>query len=212
MTTDPSHSAHNSPITRIPRVTWPAICWVSIASVLSCTALAAGYWMGSNRSSSNPLPPILAASAATSDTLAVATGPISNDAEGVFFLDFITGDLQCLVYYPRAGTFGARYFTNVKPHLGVGGKNTQFLMVTGQAVVKSSSGAVRPGASLVYVTNANTGIFAAYAVPWNPSDESSGRVQSGPMIYAGGGPIRNFNVNAASQDKPAAIVDPNNNK
>ncbi|MCA9133988.1 MAG: hypothetical protein KDA45_12565, partial [Planctomycetales bacterium] len=130
-------------------------------------------------------------------------------AEGIFFLDFITGDLQCLVYYPRAGGFGARYFANVLPQLGGGGKNSKYLMVTGQAVVNASSGGARPGASLVYVTDTTTGMFAAYAVPWDQSAESGGRAQSGPLIPVAGGPVRNFQLNDPGQNQPAGVADPN---
>lgn len=174
--------------------------------------LIAGFWLGStqpSRQATAPLPPMLAAAAAASDNLAVATGQVSDDAEGIFFLDFITGDLQCLVYYPRQGAFGARYFANVQPHLGGGGKNAKYLMVTGQAVTRASSGGARPGASLVYVTDVTSGLFAAYAIPWDQSLEASGREQSGPMIYVGGGPIRNYQLRDANKQAPNAIVDPN---
>lgn len=190
-----------------------------LACVCSCAAMATGFWLGSTRMGSssienskiatNELPQLMAASAASSDSMAVATGPISNDAEGIFFLDFITGDLQCLVYYPRSGAFGARYFGNVLPQLGAAGKNSKYLLVTGQAVTTATSGGPRPGASLVYVTDVNTGMFAAYAVPWDRSAESSNRMQSGPLVYVGGGPIRNYQLRDVKQNQPAAIVDPN---
>ena len=159
-------------------------------------AVAAGFWLGTNRSSPNslPLPLLHAATAATSSTMAVATGQISDTAEGIFFLDFITGDLQCLVYYPRIGVFGARYYTNVLQQLPGGGRNSQFLLVTGTAISVGSSGGPRPGDSLVYVTDAASGMFAAYAVPWDRTAESGGRLQSGPLVFAGGGPIRNFQL------------------
>ena len=156
-----------------------------------------------------PLPLLRASTAATSSTMAVATGQISDNAEGIFFLDFITGDLQCLVYYPRIGVFGARYYTNVLQQLPGGGRNSQFLLVTGAAVSVGSSGGPRPGDSLVYVTDATSGMFAAYAVPWDRTAESGGRLQSGPLVFAGGGPIRNFqlrdNSAAAAANQPAAV-------
>ena len=185
---------------------------LATASLCSCVALAAGWWFGQQQVPARPLPPLLAAAAATSDTMAVATGQIGRDSEGIFFLDFITGDLQCLVYYPRAGGFGAHYYANVLPNLGGGGKNSKYLLVTGQAIVSGSTGGARPGASLVYVTDTTTGMFAAYAVPWDQTAESSGRVQSGGLVYAGGGPIRNYQLRDPGQNQPAAVVDPNNKK
>jgi len=192
-------------------------------------AVGAGFWLGTSRSSPNslPLPLLRASTAATSSTMAIATGQISDNAEGIFFLDFITGDLQCLVYYPRIGVFGARYYTNVLQQLPGGGRNSQFLLVTGTAISVGSSGGPRPGDSLVYVTDATSGMFAAYAVPWDRTAESGGRLQSGPLVFAGGGPIRNFqlrdNSAAAAANQPAAVnlpaavnppgvVDPNKKK
>lgn len=178
-------------------------------------AVGGGFWLGSNRQSANSaftLPLLHAATAATSSTMAVATGQISDNAEGIFFLDFITGDLQCLVYYPQMGTFGARYYTNVLQQLPGGGRNSQFLLVTGGAITIGSTGGPRPGASLVYVTDATSGMFAAYAVPWDRTAESGHRMQSGPLVYAGGGPIRNFQLRdiaaAAAANQPAAVNAP----
>ncbi len=141
--------------------------------------------------------------------MAVATGQISDDAEEIFFLDFNTGDLQCLVYYPRVRAFGARFYINVLPQLGGGGRNSQYLLVTGQAVSKGTSGTTRPGGSLVYVTDVTKGTFAAYAVPWDTTAESSGRVQSMPLVPVGGGSIRNYQLQNQGANQPAAIVDPN---
>ena len=187
--------------------------WLLLVTVaaLSCTAMAVGFLLGNRGKAPIELPPIAAATAASSDSLAVATGPISDNAEGVFFLDFLTGDLQCLVYYPRSGAFGARFVGNVRPNLGGGGKNAKYLLVTGQAITKATSGGARPGNSLVYVTDVNSGMFAAYAVPWDRSSEASNRAQSGALIYVGGGPIRNYQLRDPRQNQPAAIVDPNQN-
>jgi hypothetical protein len=183
---------------------------IMAACFCSCLALATGFWLGRQPDKNqSQLPQLMASAAAASDTMAVATGPIGKDAEGIFFLDFITGDLQCLVYYPRAGGFGAHYYGNVLPHLGGSGKNSKYLLVTGQAIVSGSTGGARPGASLVYVTDTTTGLFAAYAVPWDQTAESSGRVQAGGLVYAGGGPIRNYQLQDPKKNQPAAVVDPN---
>ncbi len=174
-------------------------------------AIGVGFWLGVSRvpDRTPSLPALHAATAAASSTMAVATGQISDNAEGIFFLDFITGDLQCLVYYPRTGVFGARYFANVLQHLPGGGRNSQYLMVTGVAVATSTTGGPRPGNSLVYITDATSGMFAAYAVPWDRTAEAGGRLQSGPLVFVGGGPIRNFqlrdNSGGAAANQPAAV-------
>jgi hypothetical protein len=181
---------------------------VAATSIASCVILGVGFWLGNRGGQPSALPPIMASTAASADTMAVATGRISEDTSGIFFLDFITGDLQCLVYYPRSRGFGARYVGNVLPHLG-GGGNSKYLLVTGESYTSVASGNTRPGASLVYVTDVTTGMFAAFAGPWNRTAESAGRAQSGLLEYVGGGPIRGFQMQNQGQNQPAAVVDPN---
>ena len=172
-------------------------------------AVASGFWIGSARQSKvEPLPLLNASTAATSSTMAVATGQIGVDSEGIFFLDFITGDLQCLVYYPRVGTFGARFFTNVFQQLPGVGRNSQFLLVTGTAIPTGFTAGARPGNCLVYVTDATSGMFAAYAIPWDRTAEAGGRLQSGPLVFVGGGPIRNFQLRDVPPSQPAAVNQP----
>ncbi len=181
---------------------------VVLALGLSLTvAVLGGVWIASSRTqnASFALPQLQASTAASSSVMAVATGQISDNAEGIFFLDFLTGDLQCLVYYPRIGVFGARYYTNVQQQLPGGGRNPQYLLVTGSAVATGSTGGARPGNSLVYVTDVTSGMFASYAVPWDRTAESGGRLQSGPLVYTGGGPIRNFVLREPAAAQPAAV-------
>jgi hypothetical protein len=177
-------------------------------------AVVAGYWAGTQQppgSNREILLPLSASTSASSETMAMATGPVMDDAEGVFFLDFNTGDLQCLVYYPRNGAFGARFYTNVKPQLGNSGKNSKYLMVTGYVGGRPASSGVRPAGTMVYVTDVTTGLFAAYAIPWDRSMESSGRMQGGPLVFAGGGPIRNYELkNLPAANNPPVVQDPKN--
>lgn len=180
-----------------------------ILSLLACAGI--GYWQG--RSEPRPwsgLDLSQVSSAAMGSNMAVATGQVSDEAEGVFFLDFLTGDLQCLVYYPRMGAFGARYYTNVQAQLPASGKNGQYLMVTGNAISTRSSSNLRPANCLVYITDVNSGMFAAYAVPWSKTAESSSQAQGGPLVFVGGGPIRNYQV-ADAPKKAAAPLGKGNN-
>ncbi len=185
----------------------------SLAGFLAI-AVAAGYWLGAQQSDGvgmDVVAPLSASTSATSDTMAMATGPVTDDAEGVFFLDFNTGDLQCLVYYPRNGAFGAHFYTNVKPQLGHSGKNSKYLMVTGYVGGRPASTGVRPAGTMVYVTDVTTGLFAAYAIPWDRTMESSGRIQGGPLVFAGGGPIRNYELkNLPTPNNPPVVADPKN--
>lgn len=162
-------------------------------------AAVSGYWLGlAQRSPYSMLDLKRVSTAASGQNMAVATGAVSDDAEGVFFLDYLTGDLQCLVYYPRSGAFGARFYTNVQQSLPSSGKSAQYLMVTGSAISSRTSSNFKPANCVVYVTDINSGRFAAYTVPWNKTAESSSQPQLGPLVYIGGGPIRNYQI----QDQP----------
>ena len=57
--------------------------------------------------------PVYASATHGSSKFAMATGQVGDDTEGIFMLDYLTGDLQCLVIYPRTGTFRARFVANV---------------------------------------------------------------------------------------------------
>lgn len=182
-----------------------AVCLAS--GLASSLALLAGLWLGKSQSTASLPIPLAAAASDSSDTCAIATGPISDDAEGVFFIDFKTGDLQCLVYYPRSGRFGARYYTNVRAQLGNAGKNSKYVMVTGAIANRATSGGARPGHSLVYVTDVTTGLFAAYAVPWDRNAEAVGRPQGAPLVFVQGGPIRDYQLPEPAAEPPK-VVDP----
>ena len=178
----------------------------AVLSLLACAAF--GYWLGKDRSGGlGGLDLKQVSTAASGSNMAVATGQISDESEGVFFLDFLTGDLQCLVYYPRQGAFGARYYTNVQAQMPGAGRNSNYLMVTGNAISARTSSNVKPANCLVYVTDVNSGMFAAYAVPWNKTAESSSQMQGGPLLFVGGGPIRNYQVAVDASKKPGAAVD-----
>jgi hypothetical protein len=147
-------------------------------------ASAAGHWPAE-------LQPLMASATHGGENLAIATGQIDEDVEGIFFLDFLTGDLQCWVYYPRQGTFGGQFVGNVQAQLPPVGKNPKYLMVTGLASPGPSSGIQRASGSLVYVVDIQAGNFAAYTIPWVRQSGRSGQPQAGQLFPVGGGKIRN---------------------
>ena len=140
--------------------------------------------------------PVQATGSVRSDTIAAATGPIDDKIEGLFTLDFLTGQLQCAVLYtygPGAKEFGAIYQANVAADMGLEQtRKPSYLLLTGLADFSrgSGSGANRPGASVVYVVDANTGNFASYGVPWNPAKVSRGTAQGGALIPLASGTAR----------------------
>jgi hypothetical protein len=128
-------------------------------------------------------------------TMAMATGPIDGGVEGLFVLDFITGELQCSVLHPRSGQVGGLYRHNVVQDLGVEiGKQPSYLMVTGIANFRTAGGNLRPAETVVYVADENTGNFAAYMLPWNRGAAQYNFAQVNPMVIIGRGTARSIVV------------------
>lgn len=120
-----------------------------------------------------------------SDTFAIATGPVDGNVDGIFCLDFLTGDLTGYVMSPRFGKFFAAFRTNVTKDLPVEqGKATKYAMALGRINVLSTYTNIKPGASVIYVADCNTGIVAAYAFPWNQqlSGNPPSSLLAAPMI------------------------------
>src|SRR4051794_23038843 len=49
-----------------------------------------------------------------SDGFAMATGNIDEESDGLYTLDYLTGDLACWVFNPRSGNFTALFTANVQ--------------------------------------------------------------------------------------------------
>lgn len=118
------------------------------------------------------------------ENFAIATGPLDNEVEAVFFLDSLTGDLKASVLNINNGTFTAFYQYNILRDFGVEpSKNPRYLMVTGVADLRRFGGAqVRPGACVVYIAELTTGKLAAYGVPWSPDMHKRGAAFQGQLI------------------------------
>ncbi|ADB16388.1 hypothetical protein Psta_1713 [Pirellula staleyi DSM 6068] len=127
------------------------------------------------------------------ETFAVATGAVDEEAEGVFFLDYLTGDLQCFVMNPRVGKFTGWFKTNIVNDLPVEkGKKPTYVMATGLWNVRG--GNQRPAQCVVYVADANSGIFVAYSFPWVRGTTSTLTAQAAPMLRLDGGKARNLEI------------------
>ena len=129
------------------------------------------------------------------ESMAMATGPIDADVEGLFILDYLTGELQCHVIYPRNGTFGGVFRYNVLQDLGVQqGKKPDYVMVTGAADFQRGGAASSPAMCAVYVADANTGNFAAYSLMWNRTMYRGGAPQQGTFVPLGVGKARTIEI------------------
>jgi hypothetical protein len=127
--------------------------------------------------------PIHAVATDRVDNFAVATGPLDDDTEALFYLDFLSGELKATALSPIARKFFASFNANVVRDLGVdASKNPKYLMVTGNSVFRRGGGQVQPGNSVVYVAELTSGKVAAYAVPWSQVYAASGRPIHAPLV------------------------------
>jgi hypothetical protein len=142
-----------------------------------------GMLVGLSLSGALPQTPVHAVATHGQDSFAIATGPVQDDIEAIFFLDFLTGDLRAAVMSFQTGKFNSFFTYNVAADLSMpGAKNPRYLMVTGIADFRRGFGNVQPGQAIVYVAEANSGQIAAYALPWASTLQTSGRPQTGTFI------------------------------
>ncbi|MEM9643684.1 MAG: hypothetical protein AAF989_01725, partial [Planctomycetota bacterium] len=127
------------------------------------------------------MPTIDATASASSEDYSIATGPVSDRAEGLFVLDHNSGVLQCNVVYPRVGQFMASFTTNITEAMGTGGKGGQYIMTTGTANFQGAANQ-QLAPSVLYVLDTSTGNFACFAVPFNRVAMNARKPQQGTMV------------------------------
>jgi hypothetical protein len=158
---------------------------VTVASIATA-AFFAGRSQSGNETNFANLPLLEATTAVTSEKFSMATGAISEDADGLFVLDHNSGLLQCSVIYPRLGRFMAQFSINVADAVGASGKGGQYMMLTGRADFPRASN--RPAASMVvYVIDTATGNYACYGVPFDRVAMNANRPQKGALVWIASG-------------------------
>lgn len=133
-----------------------------------------------------------------SDTFAMATGDIADGVEGLFCLDYLTGELSCFVINPRSGQPGGLFQTNVTNDLKADkstGKKPSYVLVTGQFQARGGSySGSTIASSLVYVADANEGTVAVYGMPWNKQVANAAAAQGGKLIKLYSGKVRSIGI------------------
>lgn len=168
--------------------------WLGIGLIVGL--MVAGYW---------PSTPMHAVATDRCQTFAMATGPVDEETEAVYFLDFLTGNLNAVVLGKQGNGFTAFYQYRVLGDLGVDpAKNPRFMMATGMANQQRGRGTMRPSVAAVYVAEVTTGKVAAYAIPWNKSMHASGQIQRGNLVPLGLSPFRAVGAGAG----PGGAVPP----
>ena len=157
-------------------VHWPSFRWpLAMGIGLAAGLVLSGFW---------PHTPLHAVCTDRSDTFAMATGPVDNEVEAVYFLDFLTGDLGALVMGRQPRTWTGFFRTNVSTDLGIDSqKNPKFMMVTGIDALRRSGGStVNPSSAVCYVAEVTSGKLAAYAIPWSGPRYAANQVQNGALV------------------------------
>ncbi len=129
-------------------------------------------------------------SAATGKGIAMATGSISEEVEGVFVLDRLTGRLQCWLLSPLTGKISAVFSADAAAALGTDKGEPDYVMVTGGFFIKQRNGASRPANSVVYVADGKTGKFVGLSLVYNRTQLNNGVAQNGEMKVVCSGSIR----------------------
>lgn len=153
----------------------------SLAIIVAAGVGAAGFLLGRTTQpaqvSTLSLPLIDASGAVTSEKFSMATGPVSDRADGLFVLDHNSGLLQCSVLYPRDARFGAAFSASVSDALATGAKGGQYMMVTGTAHFPGTN----TGSAVVYVLDTASGQYACYGVPFRQTEVNARRQQMGAL-------------------------------
>ena len=133
--------------------------------------------------------------AAAGKSMAMATGPIDEDIEGLFVLDYLTGDLYCWVLGP-AGNWMGEFKTNVVAEFGGvdKGKSPEYIMTTGMIRPGGTTGQGKPANTVCYVGDANSGKVLAFSLVWNRTASRSGTPQVGTLNRVAFGMTRSPNI------------------
>ncbi len=133
---------------------------------------------------------VKADSASAGKAVSMATGAITNEVEGVFILDHLTGRLQCWLLNPRTGDIGGIYAADVLSVMGLDKGDPDFVMTTGRFFLNRRGGALRPADSIVYVGEGKSGKVVGFSLAYDKAGIQRGVVQQGELAVVCQGSIR----------------------
>jgi hypothetical protein len=174
--------------------------WIAVGfsvGVALCLGVAVGLVAGrglSGFSATDDLP-LHALATHGNDSMAIATGPITDNMEGLVTLDFLTGEMKLFVLSHRTGKFvlGARQ--NVLADLAIEkGKKPAFLLAMGGSTFIQGGAALQPASSTVYVCDANTGNFMAYGIQYSSTAYKSATPSQAVFLKLDAGKARDLNL------------------
>jgi hypothetical protein len=159
-------------------------CWKQYRWLVAVIVGAAGGWATSGLW---PQTPVHATATDRIDTFGMATGEVQVGVEAVYFLDFLTGDLQVRVLGENPKVWSGFFWANVSSDLGIDPqKNPKFLITTGVVHLRHIGGSrFLPSNAICFVAEVTTGRVAAYAIPWSASMYAANQAQSSPLWLVG---------------------------
>jgi hypothetical protein len=117
------------------------------------------------------------------DTFAMASGQVDEDIEAVYFLDFLTGDLNAVAIGKQSGHFTGYFKANVAADMGIdNAKNPRYMMITGTVDLRRAGTRMQYSRALVYVAEVTSGKVAAYAIPWSSGLQQGGQGGVQPLV------------------------------
>jgi hypothetical protein len=129
-----------------------------------------------------PQTPLHATATDRVDGFAMASGLVDENVEAVYFLDFLTGDLNAVVMGKQSGHFTGYFKANVAADLGIdSAKNPRYMMVTGTVDLRRAS-RLQYSEAAIYVAESTTGKVAVYAIPWSTGLQQGGQGGVQPLV------------------------------
>lgn len=121
-----------------------------------------------------PHEPTYATTADRDSQFMMVTVPVGNRAagiddpiDGVFILDFLTGQLKGAVMNRQQGRFTSFYMRNLADDFGVkGDEDPHYCIVTGYSQMPANQGTTF-ASGVLFVGELTSGKVAAYCFPWN---------------------------------------------
>ncbi|QDT38042.1 hypothetical protein [Stratiformator vulcanicus] len=134
--------------------------------------IAAGFGVAQLR----PVQPAQAVTNDRNDSFAMCTCQMDalGSAEGVFMLDYLTGQLTGAALNNSTGTFTQYYSRNIAQDFNVDpSAQTKYTITAGVANLNAQRG-VRPATSVLYIAELNSGITRCYAIPYQVTQRPVG--------------------------------------
>lgn len=149
--------------------------------------LIAGLGLGLCVSWMWPHEPMHAATVDRDEKFAMITVPVKDvqfagvkdSLDGIFVLDFLTGQLRGAVLDPRSGQFSTAYLRSVASDFQVDPNATARYAVTTGVANLPNQGRVQMSSGVIYVGELNSGMVMAYGFPYSDNQRSATPI---PMI------------------------------